>query len=447
MSFVHLHLHTQYSLLDGANKIDALIGKVKAAGMPAVAMTDHGNMFGAVEFYKKAAAAGVKPIIGCEVYVAPKSRTDKGVGRTDDFEAGGNHHLILLAMNEEGYRNLCRLVTLSYKEGFYYKPRIDKELLREFNGGLIALSGCLASEVNQAIATGSIDRARAVMEEYRDHLRRPLLRRDPGQPPAAAGARQRRAGAPRATSSACRWSPPTTATTSRRTTPRRTRCCSASRPARRSATTKRWRFETDQLYVKEPAEMRAAFPQCPEAIDNTLDIAARCNLELTFGKYQFPVFATPNGETPRGASRSRRARRARTSASPCLRTQTDWTAERERAYHERLDERAGDHQARWASPATSSSSPTSPTTRSARASPSAPGAARRPAAWSPMRSASPTSIRSRTTCSSSASSTRSASRCPISTWTSASSGATRSSATCARSTARTASRRSSRSGR
>ena len=167
MSFVHLHVHTQYSLLDGANKIDALIATAQAARMPALAMTDHGNMFGAVEFYQKAVAAGVQPILGCEVYVAPKSRFDKGVSRTDDFEAGGNHHLILLVMNQEGYRNLCRLVTLSYREGFYYKPRIDKELLREFNGGLIALSGCLASEVNQAIAVGSSDRARSVMDEYR----------------------------------------------------------------------------------------------------------------------------------------------------------------------------------------------------------------------------------------------------------------------------------------
>src|SRR5262245_27475749 len=130
MSFVHLHVHTKYSLLDGANKPEALIAKVKAAGMPAIAITDHGNMFGAIEFYQKAAAEGIQPILGCEMYVAPKSRKDKG-GRADDFEAGGNHHLILLAMNREGYRNLCRLVTLSYTEGFYYKPRIDKELLRE----------------------------------------------------------------------------------------------------------------------------------------------------------------------------------------------------------------------------------------------------------------------------------------------------------------------------
>src|SRR5262245_3913733 len=167
MGFAHLHLHTQYSLLDGANKIDALIPRVHSLGMPAVAMTDHGNMFGAVEFYKTATAAGVQPIIGCEMYVAPGDRRDRKPIRGDDHETGGNYHLILLAMNEQGYRNLCKLVTLGYTEGFYYKPRIDKDLLRELNGGLIALSGCLASEVNQAIAMGSLDRARAVMEEYR----------------------------------------------------------------------------------------------------------------------------------------------------------------------------------------------------------------------------------------------------------------------------------------
>src|SRR5215813_10418342 len=168
MGFAHLHLHTQYSLLDGANKIANLIPRVKDLAMPAVAMTDHGNMFGAVEFYKTAVAAGVQPIIGCEMYVAPGDRREKQRAvRGDDFETAGNFHLILLAMNEQGYKNLCRLVTLGYTEGFYYKPRIDKELLRAFNGGLIALSGCLASEVNQAIATGSLARARAVMEEYR----------------------------------------------------------------------------------------------------------------------------------------------------------------------------------------------------------------------------------------------------------------------------------------
>jgi DNA polymerase-3 subunit alpha len=135
MSFVHLHLHTQYSLLDGANKIKELMPRVKAAGMPACAITDHGNMFGAVQFHAEAVKHGVKPIIGCEMYVAPKSRFDKE-GRIDDYEAGGNYHLILLAMNRDGYRNLCRLVSAGFAEGFHYKPRVDKELLRELNGGV-----------------------------------------------------------------------------------------------------------------------------------------------------------------------------------------------------------------------------------------------------------------------------------------------------------------------
>ena len=136
--FVHLHCHTEYSLLDGANKIDKLFERIKSLKQPAVAMTDHGNMFGAVEFYRQAMSHGIKPIIGCEIYVAPGSRFEKkGV---DKGPKEYNNHLILLAMNQEGYRNLCKLVSLGYMEGFYYKPRIDKELLKELNGGLIAIT-------------------------------------------------------------------------------------------------------------------------------------------------------------------------------------------------------------------------------------------------------------------------------------------------------------------
>ncbi|MBI3603945.1 MAG: PHP domain-containing protein, partial [Nitrospirae bacterium] len=138
--FVHLHLHTQYSLLDGANQIDPLIQQVKGFGMPAVAITDHGNMFGAVEFYQKAKAGGVKPIIGCEAYLAPGSRLSKeGHLAHNDY-----YHLILLAANKTGYQNLIKLVSKAYLEGFYYKPRMDKELLAQHHEGLIALSGCLS---------------------------------------------------------------------------------------------------------------------------------------------------------------------------------------------------------------------------------------------------------------------------------------------------------------
>jgi DNA polymerase III subunit alpha len=166
VGYAHLHLHTHFSLLDGAVKIGPLMKTVASLGMPAAAMTDHGNMFGVVEFYKAAVANNVKPIIGCEVYVAPRSRTERGAVTADDYERAGNYHLILLAMNEGGYRNLSRMVSQSYKDGFYYKPRIDKELLREFNEGLICLSGCLAGEVASAAAAGRHDVARRVIEEY-----------------------------------------------------------------------------------------------------------------------------------------------------------------------------------------------------------------------------------------------------------------------------------------
>ena len=167
MSFVHLHVHTQYSLLDGANKIGPLIDHAKASGMEALAMTDHGNMFGAVEFFQKATAAGIKPIIGCEAYLAPGKRTDRTqIPRSDDFDGGGNFHLILLAQNREGYRNLCRLLTTAYQDGLYYKPRIDKEILAELSGGLIVLSGCLSGELARWLRQDRMDKARETAESY-----------------------------------------------------------------------------------------------------------------------------------------------------------------------------------------------------------------------------------------------------------------------------------------
>ena len=140
--------------------------RIAEYGMPAVAMTDHGNMFGTIDFYRTAASHGVKPIIGCEVYVAPKSRFDKQPRGADDLEHGGNFHLILLAMNLAGYRNLCRLVTAGFTEGFYRKPRVDRELLRELNSGIIALSGCLSGELAKAMLRDDSKRARAAAEEY-----------------------------------------------------------------------------------------------------------------------------------------------------------------------------------------------------------------------------------------------------------------------------------------
>jgi DNA polymerase-3 subunit alpha len=335
MSFVHLHVHTKYSLLDGANKTEALIAAVKAAGMPAVAITDHGNMFGAVDFYQKAAEQGVHPILGCEVYVAPKSRKDKGNARADDFEAGGNHHLVLLVMNQDGYRNLCRLVTLGYTEGFYYKPRIDKELLREYNGGLIALSGCLASEVNQAIAAGSIERAREVMQEYRAlfdgrYYVEVQDNRLPQQERANVELTRlaRELGLPVVATNDCHYLQPEDA--------KAHEVLLCIQTGKTFSDEKRWRFETDQLYVKSPEEMRAAFAQCSEAISNTLEVAARCDFELRFGRYQFPAFTTPPGESLDGHL-ERVAREGLEARLTRLRAQDGWDAERERTYLERFD--------------------------------------------------------------------------------------------------------------
>ena len=164
--FAHLHLHTQFSLLDGAIKHKALFARAKALGMPAVAMTDHGNLFGAVEFYEKARDAGVKPILGCEVYVASGSRFEKKGREKDESGFDAINHMLLLAMNETGYRNLMYLVSKGYLEGFYYKPRIDLDLLRERSEGLIATSGCLSSMVSRAILDNDADRAWRLVEEF-----------------------------------------------------------------------------------------------------------------------------------------------------------------------------------------------------------------------------------------------------------------------------------------
>jgi len=161
MSFVHLHVHTEYSLLDGACRIDELIDQALEFNMPAVAITDHGVMYGVIDFYKNAKEKGIKPIIGCEVYVAPGSRFDKKQ-RTDLY------HLILLAKDFEGYKNLIKIVSLSFLEGFYYKPRVDKELLREYSKGIIALSSCLAGEIPSYILQNNLEKAKNAIKEYLD---------------------------------------------------------------------------------------------------------------------------------------------------------------------------------------------------------------------------------------------------------------------------------------
>ena len=288
--FVHLHCHTEYSLLDGANKIDKLFERIKSLKQPAVAMTDHGNMFGAVEFYRQAMSHGIKPIIGCEIYVAPGSRFEKkGV---DKGPKEYNNHLILLAMNHEGYRNLCKLVSLGFMEGFYYKPRIDKDLLKDFNGGLIALSACLQGEVAQALMLGHMEKAKAAAESYAEifHDRYYIEIQDNKLP-------QQEQVNPLLVELAKDLSLPVVATNDCHYGEREDYnahdvllCVQTGKTVHED---NRLKMETDELYLKSGEEIRKGFEYCPEAVERTLEIAERCNVEIEFGKYHFPTYTPP----------------------------------------------------------------------------------------------------------------------------------------------------------
>jgi len=290
VSYVHLHLHTQYSLLDGANKITELMPRMAALNMPAAAMTDHGNMFGAIDFYRSATAAGIKPIIGCEVYVAPGKRTDRTTRGAADYESGGNYHLVLLAANMEGYRNLCRMVSQSYKDGFYYKPRIDKELLEAHNSGLLCLSGCLSGEAAKAIVAGRHDKAREVIEYYArlfgdryyleiqdNHLEEQNAVNEFMIPTA------HDMGIPLVATNDCHYLD--------HDDHKSHEVLLCVQTGKQLDDEDRWRFGTDQLFVKGAEDMLKAFPGCEEAISNTVGVADRCNVEFEFGKHKFPNFA------------------------------------------------------------------------------------------------------------------------------------------------------------
>ena len=294
--FAHLHLHTQYSLLDGANKISRLMPKLKKMGLKSVAMTDHGNMFGAVDFYKAARKEDLKPIIGCEVYVAPRSRLERAAVAAADYERAGNNHLILLAMNAKGYANLSRLVSQSYKDGFYYKPRIDKEILREWNEGLICLSGCLAGEVATAITADRLDKARAAIEEYStlfgdryyleiqdNHLAEQRAVNDVLIP------WSKEMGIPLVATNDCHYLEHDDHVA------HEVLLCVQTGKSLSDET--RWKFGTDQLFVKGYEDMVSAFPHAPEAVEETVRLAERCNLDMSFGNNKFPVYQVPAGRS------------------------------------------------------------------------------------------------------------------------------------------------------
>ncbi len=291
-NFVHLHLHTQYSLLDGACRIKELISQAAAFGMPAVAITDHGNMFGAIEFYLEAKSRGIKPVIGCEVYIASKGRFD----RSENFR-DGSHHFILLAKNEEGYRNLSKLVSLGYLEGYYYRPRIDKEILAQHAKGLIGSSACLKGEVARCLVENRLHDAIKAADDFRMmfgegnfflEIQENLI---PEQRVVNEGmlkvARELKL--------------PLLATNDVHYLKKESAYSHEALLCIQTQTTlddpNRMRFQTNEFYFKNAQEMATLFKYAPEAVTNSLAIAERCNLELEFGKPHLPHFQPPGGMT------------------------------------------------------------------------------------------------------------------------------------------------------
>ncbi len=291
--FIHLHLHSQYSLLDGAIRFEELFALAKQYKMPAVALTDHGNMFGAIEFYRKAIKKGIKPIIGCEIYVAPKSRFEKKTGNATE----GFHHITLLARNKTGYYNLIKLVSLAHLEGFYYKPRIDKELLRQYNEGLIALSGCLKGEIATLLDKGDEHEAERVALEYSEIFDRDRFFLEVMDN----GMENQGAINEKLYDMADKLSLPLVATNDchylRREDARAHEVLLCIQTGKTINDTDRMRFSTDQFYFRSPEEMKSLFAGREEPITNTMLIADQCNLELKFGEYHFPRFAVPPGES------------------------------------------------------------------------------------------------------------------------------------------------------
>ncbi|BCA53584.1 DNA polymerase III alpha subunit [Nitrospira sp. KM1] len=293
-SFVHLHLHTQFSLLDGANQIEPLVQQIKSFGQPAVAMTDHGNMFGAIEFYRKAKDAGIKPIIGCEAYMAPGSRLNKDGSKLahNDY-----YHLILLARNLTGYQNLIKLVSKAYLEGFYYKPRMDKEILKDHHEGLIALSGCLSGEIPYLIGQKDMAGAMAVAGEFqeifgKDHFYLEVQANGlEHQRIANAGLIEihKKLGIPLAGTNDCHY------LKKEDSRPHDLMLCLQT--GKTISDPNRMKFDTDELYVKSTEEIAPAFAEFPDAVANTCRIADHCDLELALNKTYLPQYKVPEGYT------------------------------------------------------------------------------------------------------------------------------------------------------
>ena len=292
MSFAHLHVHSEYSLLDGACRIDSMMDRVKELGQTAIALTDHGVMYGCIDFYKAAKAAGIKPIIGCEVYVARRKMTDRVHGLDND-----PYHLVLLCKDRTGYENLCYLVSEAFLHGFYGKPRVDLELLEAHHEGLIALSACLAGAIPQALMNEDYDKARATALELsrifgQDNFY--LEMQDHGiaaQRPVNQGIQRlaRETGLPMVITNDAHYL--------RKEDADIQDVLLCIQTGKSVDDINRMRFETQEFYLKSEEELRSLFPGCDEAFENTVKIAERCNVEFTFHEYHLPAYPVPEGYT------------------------------------------------------------------------------------------------------------------------------------------------------
>lgn len=292
-NFAHLHVHTQYSLLDGACLIEELLKLALEHKLPALAITDHGNMFGVIEFYQQALNAGIKPILGCEVYIAPDSRFEKSSHGIQE----ASFHLILLAKDQTGYKNLIRLVSLGYLEGFYYRPRIDKELLKKYSKGLVCLSSCLKGEIPYLIQTDRLDQMQAVALEFKEMFEKGDFYfeiMDNGIPEQEKVNRclieySKKLDIPLVATGDVHYL--------RKEDARAHEALLCIQTQTMLDDPNRLKFQTDEFYFKTPQQMNSAFAHCPEAIRNTVLIAEKCNLELDFKKAHLPHFEPPQGRT------------------------------------------------------------------------------------------------------------------------------------------------------
>jgi DNA polymerase-3 subunit alpha len=295
--FVHLHLHTEYSLLDGACRLDRLMDKAHALKFGALAITDHGVLYGVVDFYQAARNQGIKPILGCEVYVAPGSRFEK---KTTSGARDVYHHLVLLAKDETGYRNLIKLVTAGFLEGYYYKPRLDKEILAAHHEGLIALSGCIASEIPDLILKDQLPQARAAIDWFKQTFGAGNFYLELQNHTLPEQAKVNRHLVAWAAEFGLKLVATNDVHYLERSHSHAHDCLICIGTQSMLADTKRLRYPPEQFYLRSADEMRALFHEVPDAVSNTLEVAEQCNLEIEFGKLHYPNFVPPESFTREG---------------------------------------------------------------------------------------------------------------------------------------------------